>query len=188
MGILYIIGNGFDLHFGLHTDTEDFEKIFATKRIYGELENAYEVLLNSYGVDWSKYEASLAGIDLDEIEEQNIGFPDYLSDHESDRNGVIFNMQMYLESVEGAIQSSLEDMVDAANDALEDIALAMGDDDELPNAAAILSFNYTSTVERLFQIPEEVPILHIHGFREARTPPNFRIRATNRNISKKIGP
>ena len=36
MAILYIIGNGFDLHFGLKTSPQHFQKILATKVIYNE--------------------------------------------------------------------------------------------------------------------------------------------------------
>lgn len=166
MGRLYIIGNGLDLHFKLKTRTEDFIEKLKMQRIEGEMENAYEVLLNSYSIDWSEYENSLADIDLDEIEAQNIGFPDYLSDHESDRDGVIYNMQMYVDSIKVAVQAALADMVDDANEAVEAIASAKGFPCILPNASAVLSFNYTSTLERLFQLPDKTPVLHIHGSRE----------------------
>lgn len=166
MGKLYIIGNGLDLHFRLKTRPEDFIEKLKMQRIVGEMENAYEVLLNSYSIDWSEYENSLADIDLDEIEEQNIGFPDYLSDHESDRDGVIYNMQMYVDSIKAAVQAALTDMVDDANEAVEVIASAKGFPRILPDASAVLSFNYTSTLEQLFQLTDKTPVLHIHGSRE----------------------
>ena len=66
---LYILGNGFDLHFGLKTLPSDFCEILKSYDIYNEVVKADEVLLG-YGVDWSQYEESLAEMDLEEIEEQ----------------------------------------------------------------------------------------------------------------------
>ena len=166
MSILYVIGNGFDLHFGLKTLPQNFQDILMTKHIYNEIDNAYDIL-NAYGLNWSEYEQSLAEIDLDEIENQNIIMPDYYSDHESDRDGGIFNMQMYMDSISEAISSALSDMVQAANEEVERRSL-LGERYQLFNHDdAILSFNYTSTVEYLFDLPDNIPILHIHGFHAA---------------------
>ena len=93
MGTLYIIGNGFDLHFKLKTRPEHFEKYLETQPVYNERSNAFEVL-NCYGVDWHEYEQSLNDIALDDIAFQNEIQPDYLSDRESDRDCGILNMQM----------------------------------------------------------------------------------------------
>ena len=175
MGTLFVIGNGFDLHFGLKTGTEDFEDCLRAQGIEGEMDNAFEIL-NAYGVDWSEYEQSLADMDLDAIELENLDFPDYLSDRESDRDGVIFQMQEYLNSISDAISSALEEMVDTANAALEemvDTANAASENEEIMESRsklfqsgdAVISFNYTSTIEMLFDIPNDFPILHIHGYR-----------------------
>lgn len=118
MAILYVIGNGFDLHFGLKTLPQHFKDILKGKKIYNEIDNAYDIL-NTYGVNWSEYEQSLAELDLDTIENQNLIMPDYLSDHESDRDGGILNMQMYTNSINQAISSALSDMVQVANEEVE---------------------------------------------------------------------
>ena len=115
MRTLYIIGNGFDLHFKLKTKTNHFVEHLKTQPVYNEVGNAFEVL-NCYGVDWYEYEQSLNDIDLDDIEFQNEIQPDYLSDRESDRDGGILNMQMYVDSLSEAIRSALEQMVIAANE------------------------------------------------------------------------
>lgn len=167
MAKLYIIGNGLDLHYGLRTAPSDFRNILKTKHIYGGLDRAYDVL-ESYCVDWSEYEESLSDIDLDEIEDQNLIMPDYLSDHEYDRDGGIINIRMHLESLNEAIKSSLIDMVEKANRETEYRALLgehyslFGIDDR------VLSFNYTSTLENLFDFAPQIPICHIHGFYDAR--------------------
>ena len=86
MKTLYIIGNGFDLHFGLKTKTDHFIEYLKNQPVYNETDNAFNVF-NSYGVNWYEYEQSLNNIDLDEIEFQNEIQPDYLSDRVSDRDG-----------------------------------------------------------------------------------------------------
>lgn len=144
MSVLYVIGNGFDLHFGLKTSPQDFQDILTKKQIYNETDNAYDVL-HTYGVNWSEYEQSLAEIDLDEIEDQNIIGPDYSSDHEFDRYGGIVNMQMYVDSINEAISSALSDMVQAANEEVGE-RNSLGERYQLFNPEdAILSFNYTSS-------------------------------------------
>lgn len=169
MGTLYIVGNGLDIHYGLKTKVSDFQEILGTKGVYNEIDNANDVL-ESYGVNWSGYEEALADIDLDEIELQNLISPDYLSDHESDRDGGILNMQMYLESINEAIQSSLREMAELANRETEQRGARGGRNVWPKNGDGILSFNYTSTLENLFFIPEGVPICHIHGFHENGEP------------------
>ncbi len=162
MGTLYILGNGLDLHFGLQTGTEDFLEILKTKSIYNSCFNARDVM-SGYGVNWSDYEESLAYMDLEEIESSNLEAPDYLSDHESDRDGVIANMQYHLGSINEAIFTSLSEMISNANEQTYKRGLrgkqraSCGADD------AILSFNYTSTIENLFDLSPEIPLWHIHG-------------------------
>lgn len=185
MGILYIIGNGFDRHFNLPTSPENFMKILKTKSIYNECDNAYDIM-DTYCVNWSKYEQSLADINLDEIECQNLIGPDYLSDHESDRDGGILNMQMYLGSINEAISSALNDMVGAANAEVERKRLSGEQYQCFSEGDAILSFNYTSTIEKLFVLPENIPILHIHGFYEANSPLIFGYKNVKGNYKEKI--
>lgn len=50
MSTLYVIGNGFDLHFELNTKTKDFKKYLEAEPVYNEVENALEVLME-YDVD-----------------------------------------------------------------------------------------------------------------------------------------
>lgn len=168
MGILYIIGNGFDLHFNLKTRTEHFSEYLKRQFIYNEVGNALEVL-GCYGVDWHEYEQSLNDIDLDEIEFQNVIQPDYLSDRESDRDGGIFNMQMYVDSLSNAINTALEQMVEDANSDVRKLSRMSHKKKLFQNGDAILTFNYTSTIEYLFSVPYAVPIFHIHGCYEDRT-------------------
>ena len=157
--LLYILGNGFDLHYGLKTSTTDFINILREQRIYNEIENAVDVFA-AYGIDWGEYEESISEIDLEELEEKNIIYPDYLSDHEYDRDGGIINIQDYTESLNISINNALNSMVDEANSQAGTIKCY--EDNLFENAVAIISFNYTSTYEILYG--KSIPILHIHGY------------------------
>ena len=82
--VLYIIGNGFDLHYGLETGVSTFKKLLSQKYIDTVGINALE-LFDSYGVNWGDYEMSLSDLDLNSVKDSIMTYPDYLSDHESDR-------------------------------------------------------------------------------------------------------
>lgn len=160
---LYVIGNGFDLCHDLDTSPTDFQQFLAKQSVYNEIADAADVFM-SINVDWSEYEESLSDMDLDELEYDHLGSPDYLSDHESDRDGVIWDMEEFTRALKNSVDEALREMVEAANEKLEHTHpvlrrfAARGD--------AILSFNYTSTVEELYSPAEEVPICHIHGYYE----------------------
>ena len=157
---LYVIGNGFDCMYGLPTKVSDFERHLSEKRVYNEMDNANEIL-NTYGVYWCEFEEGLSYIDTEEIYSRNVQFPDYLSDHESDRDGGILNMQMYTDSLEEAVRDALDDMVQEAESELDErecITKSLFNEGD-----QIVSFNYTSTIERLYDLPEGTNIIHIHG-------------------------
>lgn len=159
---LYIIGNGFDLYHKLHTRPEDYCDLLSSKEVYGSFDNAKEVF-EVYGNNWGEYEKSLGFIDLETIDEEIVNFPDYLSDHESDRDGTIWYVNEHLSSLSGAAFESLGEMVEGANDEINDTEVLITN--VFKFATAIISFNYTSTVEKLYK-PISAPILHIHGYYE----------------------
>lgn len=187
MANLYIIGNGLDLHCGLRTSPMDFINILKTKRVYDELDNAYAIF-NSYCVNWSEYEESLSDLDLDEIECQNLIMPDYLSDHEYDRDGGITNIQMYLGSLKEVIHSSLRDMVEMANKETECRALSGEHHPLFDIDDKVLSFNYTSTLENMFNFARQIPICHIHGLYASGTPLIFGYNQVKGNYGDKLMP
>ena len=106
MNTLYIIGNGFDLHHNLKTSTNDFKEILSNKKIYNQIDSALDTC-GYFGVDWSEFENLLAHINLDEIEEQYLRYPNYMSDYERDRDGVIHDMELRIESLNNTINESL---------------------------------------------------------------------------------
>ncbi|HIT34569.1 MAG TPA: zinc ribbon domain-containing protein [Candidatus Faecousia intestinigallinarum] len=79
------------------------------------------------------------------------------------RDGGILNMQMYVDSLSEAIRSALEQMVIAANNDTLTLRRYYQPPKLFKAGDAILTFNYTSTIELLFDVPRTVPICHIHG-------------------------
>lgn len=160
MGKLYIFGNGLDRHYGLNTRTQDFIRHLNNQSIYGECCNAADIF-EGLGVLWSNFEEDIADIDLEQLAEDIVGVPNYYSNHEYDRDGVITNVDEYLTSLKDAIFEALKEMMSSAE---EDIQYLERDYEwNFNNDDIIISFNYTSTLEKVAN-PINAPILHIHGY------------------------
>ena len=160
MAKLFIIGNGFDLFFDLPTSTNDFVNQLEQKP-FECFESAKEAYLY-YGVDWSTFEEGLASIDLEIISEEIVEGPDYMSDYESDRDGVIWTVQDYTAKLLQVREEALINMVQMAEDKIETLSTFFYPDFFDSTVDEIISFNYTSTIESLFNYSK--PIFHIHGF------------------------
>lgn len=157
--VLYIIGNGFDLHYGLETGVNTFKNILSQKYIDTVGINALE-LFDAYGVDWGEYEMSLSDLDLKSVQDLIMTYPDYLSDHESDREDCIYNTNMHINQLTDAVSDSLHEMIQNANSQLRNLNY----NELLPinECSPIVSFNYTSTLELLYGIKA----YHIQGLYE----------------------
>ena len=154
---LYIIGNGFDLHYGLHTGVDTFKRILASKYIEYLNMNALDSF-GLYGVHWGEFEQSLAGMNLEAIKNVVLSYPDYLSDRESDREDCIYNTNFHVTQLHEAVDNSLTDMIQNADSELNYID--PNKTDIIPLSGPIISFNYTNTIEALYGISD---IFHIHG-------------------------
>ena len=158
---IFIIGNGFDLNFKLPTSPDNYKNYLESFTIEGG-SGTYSALdfFDQYIDDyWSDTEQSLANLDLVSLSADNIVPPDYQSDHESDRDGGIVQME----------QLSF-DVINARNEALALMA-SKADSTEIDSStinkaafdnAVIISFNYTTTLERLYDLNKST-VLHIHG-------------------------
>lgn len=157
---LFIIGNGFDLFFNLPTSTNDFVNQLEQKT-FDCFESAKEAYLH-YGVDWSTFEEGLASIDLEIISEEIVEGPDYMSDHERDRDCVIWTVEDYTSKLLQVRKEALKNMVQMAEDEIETLSTIFCPDFFDSTVDEIISFNYTSTIESLFNYSK--PVFHIHGF------------------------
>ncbi len=155
---LYVIGNGFDLHFGLPTRTNNF--VEELDKIQFDCFGSAKQIYASYGVNWSTFEADIANIDIDEIDEEVTEYPDYLDDHDSTRDAVIWKVEEYTENLFDSREKALRNMIDNAEARISEIEpISYADFFDFNDE--ILSFNYTSTVESLFNYGKDV--FHIHG-------------------------
>jgi len=152
--ILYIIGNGFDLHHNLKTKYSDF------KEYLQKVNSSLEYLLDmSFSVDlWSDFENHLASLDIKEIFSDN---DDLLPDDDSDRDGDKYILPDKLEQIK-------EDLTTGLKNTLRDWILNLYYPSNLNNFllfldknAGFLTLNYSDTLERFYYIePEQITYLH----------------------------
>jgi hypothetical protein len=151
---LFIIGNGFDLWHELATSYTEFYGLYAD---YLDAQKNY-FPTHRYGEElWSCFESALGEFDESVLIEEN----DYM-----DFSGDDFPTQQ-LYGLEDAVLNFGEEFVKtitghftkwvkSINLTHAQIQIA------LPSGAQFISFNYTSTLQTVYQVPES-NILHIHG-------------------------
>ena len=152
---LYIIGNGFDL---AHSMPTRFDPNF--KDIARRIEDSFfwDIYQSQEDDIWSDFENLLGCPDYNDLEEIFNGYePDYLSDHESDRDGIIFQAEF-----SGNLNAALYEFANIAENSLESKQKNLDIEKILDTDAYFLSFNYTHTLEVIYNIPEK-NVLHIHG-------------------------
>lgn len=158
---IFIIGNGFDLNFKLPTSPDNYKKCLESFTIEGSSSwlDASEFFSSYIENYWSDTEQNLANLDLISLSTDNIVPPDYLSDHESDRDGGIVLMEQLSDDVINARNESLALMVSEADSTHIDTSTI---NKAAFDNAVIISFNYTTTLERLYDLNKST-VLHIHG-------------------------
>lgn len=162
---LYFIGNGFDLHHGLHTRYTDFRDWLKKND-----EEAYNDLIWLYGVNddasdetfdwWSTFEAHLVDFDVydDIVEIASENSIDYGADdfHEGDRYAGGIEAEQKFEDTMTKILGYFGTWVGSLGNLHSKIEV------ELDLKAEFVNFNYTLTLEDLYNIPPE-RVHHIHG-------------------------
>ncbi|WP_182142390.1 AbiH family protein [Schaalia sp. JY-X169] len=153
MDTLHILGNGFDLQHGLPTSyLQDFKKLAVRDEHFpGEWECFSEV--DDF---WSDVEANLSKLDTSALIEHLEQFPpEILSDHESDRDGIILEASLLL-------RFPLGEFARNADASLWRVAPQEKFHQIFGPRDFFLTFNYTHTLEYLYGV-EESRILHVHG-------------------------
>ncbi|UDF05763.1 bacteriophage abortive infection AbiH family protein [Asticcacaulis sp. AND118] len=157
---LYIIGNGFDLHHGIPSSYWQFGRyVEANDR------STYERVERCFALDdsfWNEFEERLAALDTDTIVDEAENFL------------VGYGAEDWSDAYHHDYQYEIEQAVDAISVTLRErfaewirqlpvpTQLTPGRRLSLDPSARFLNFNYTSTLQRLYGIPEG-NILHIHG-------------------------
>lgn len=152
---LYILGNGFDLAHDLPTRFDPNFKDIAQKY---EQYNFGDIYQSREGDIWSDFENLLGYPDFNTLGEIFEGYaPDYLSDRESDRDGIIYQVEL-----NGNLRTALYEFADEADDSLCNIQVNDLIKQILDSDGYYITFNYTHTLEKVYDIPWN-QILHIHG-------------------------
>ena len=162
---LYIIGNGFDIHHGVNSSFLNFRNWLekAEPNIYSQLCDLYEISTNENKAKewWNDFENMLSEVDFNNYVENVVieNYPDLSKDDFRDRD---YHAAEYAASDElGALIYHVKRTFNAwiaSLDKAEDskrIHLIRKD-------SLFITFNYTRTLEELYQIPDN-QVLHIHG-------------------------
>ena len=155
---LYIIGNGFDIAHKMPTGYGDFRRwLIDNNRIdvIQELQNAYPKKINDDYLLWSDFEEALGEYDLESV--INWSWESlYLT--ESSIGGQLFDDPYFF------LNTQLPDIINEVFSRwILSIPIATTKSDyRIVQDALYLTFNYTDTLEQLYQIPES-NVLHIHG-------------------------
>ena len=154
---LYIIGNGFDLKHQIHSSYNDFLNwLIANYRfdIIVELQRICPISENGKYLLWSNFEKALENIEIKEVIEWD--WENLLFAETTMGNFLIGNTQPFLDT-----QIS-EVIINAFTPWIRSIAIESEQLVKFENASIFLTFNYTNTLEKVYNIPES-KILHIHG-------------------------
>lgn len=159
--ILYIVGNGFDLHHGIQSSYAAFGRYL--KKVDAD---TYRQLERYFCVDddfWWQFEAQLAHLDTDSLfDDAAAHLPSYGDDDWSDAGHHDYEYE--LDRVVAAISSTLHLRFSewVRQLAVPSPPLLIGKLLPLRRDARYLTFNYTETLQRVYDIPD-ASVTHIHG-------------------------
>ncbi len=159
--ILYIVGNGFDLHHGIPSSYAAFGQYLkeVDAESYGQMERYFSVDDDF----WWQFEAQLEHMDTDSLlDEAAVHLTSYCAEDWSEAGHHDYEYE--LDRVVAAISSTLRlrfsewvrQLVIPPPGLLIDRLLPLRRD------ARYLTFNYTETLQRVYGIPE-ASVIHIHG-------------------------
>lgn len=161
----YVIGNGFDLHYGLKTTYSNF-KVLLLENGYCELVSKVDQLFYERGnfspkeIDtWSKFEDMLQVfnyLDADEIYDEAMDNAETDDDRAGYWDSPSWNVGYYNEYIR-VLKQQFDSWIRSFNTHI------LPDQYFRPQKGDfVLSFNYTTTIEDSFY-PVNFDILHIHG-------------------------
>lgn len=170
---LYIIGNGFDLYHGLDTSYYSFALFLKLKynKLYSNLTQYYtlpeidedesdEEKKKKIKAQWNQFEAELAGLDFETILDENTNYiPDISSDE------YFSDIHAFEQEISFKVNELTIDLFDAFKQFILNVKFPsniINKQINIQEDSAILSFNYTDTLEQYYGIPES-RILYIHN-------------------------
>lgn len=156
MSTLYVIGNGFDLHHGLPSSLTGFRNYSKHSKFYRLYENGVFMMLADQTLDehWQDLEVNLANFDIDEL----IEYASQYYDDDPHKNQFVYEVESAIDAITTGLTEDLNKYLSLAeNHTVEQGKLLLLDTD-----ARFLCFNYTNTLERIYNISPD-GICYIHG-------------------------
>lgn len=162
---LYIIGNGFDIHHGISSRYSDFKKFLSVS------DHALHDLVEKFipiRENWSDLEQALANIEVDRVVEYasqflvSYGAEDWSDSYHHDYRYEVNNI---IEGLSKELKRRFTDWIEQVH--IPKRIKVKGKLLDLDRAATYLTFNYTSTLFTIYEIPR-ADVVFIHG--EAGSP------------------
>lgn len=155
---LFIIGNGFDITHEIKSQYSDFAE-WVRQQGHNRLEQLMETFFSNYRDFWGDIERALGEYDEEDI-------VDWCSPDEGiDYDHPTRSVAAIEDGPDWLFKPILDEFLETFNQWVESIdvneAKAKFD---LPAESRYLTFNYTETLEKVYNIPQK-NILHIHGSR-----------------------
>lgn len=158
--ILYIVGNGFDIHHGIPTSYRNFKDYLQKhdRHVHDYVEEYLQVNDN-----WSDLESALAYLDVDTVIDHS---SDFLQSYATEKWSDAYHHD-YQYEIDNIVSSLSTKLKEHFCDWLQDLIIPdLSDLTCIPlnlNVSAIfLNFNYTSSLQHIYGISEK-NILFIHG-------------------------
>lgn len=161
----YVIGNGFDLHYGLTTTYSNF-KAYLLKNGYRELVRKVDQLFYEQGIfspkeidTWSKFEDMLQVfnyLDAEDIYDEAMSNAETDDDRAGYWDSPSWNVRCYNDYIR-VLKQQFDSWIKTFNTHVVPDQYFRPQKDDF-----VLTFNYTTTIEDSFY-PVNYDILHIHG-------------------------
>lgn len=161
----YVIGNGFDLHYGLTTTYSNF-KAYLLKNGYRELVRKVDQLFYEQGIfspkeidTWSKFEDMLQVfnyLDAEDIYDEAMSNAETDDDRAGYWDSPSWNVRYYNDYIR-VLKQQFDSWIKTFNTHIVPDQYFRPQKDDF-----VLTFNYTTTIEDSFY-PVNYDILHIHG-------------------------
>lgn len=155
MTTLVILGNGFDIWHDLPTSYWHFYKKYGS---YLEDHTQYFIDFYNHDTEWNNFEESLGSFDYDSFHDHAAWQPslEEMADNPSSLYGFQDEITIKKDELVGDITSSFEDWISSVDVKKAKQLIS------LPESFRFINFNYTTTLQDVYGIPEK-NILHIHG-------------------------
>lgn len=163
--IFYVIGNGFDIHYGLDTSYLSFKKYL--KVVHSDVVEKIDDLFFRYNMscnpkdieEWNTLEDMLAvfcTLDGDEIYEEGLSNAESDADRADYFDSPSWNVDYYTQYID-ILKQEFANWISKIDVCIKKDAYFRPSEDDF-----ILTFNYTETIENNFSC-KKANILHIHG-------------------------